>query len=287
MKNVLIVGKNSYIGEYFASYVKNEFNIDIIDSVNNSWKKADFSKYDVVFHVAAIVHIKASNNNEALYYKINTDLAIEVAKHAKEFGVNQFIFMSSMSVYRVNKNLKKQIITNDTIPNPESIYGKSKLLAEQGLLPLQDEKFNIAVLRTPMIYGKGCKGNYPRLASIAKKLPFFPDFQSERSMLYIENLCEFIKLTIINESSGIFYPQNKEYTNISNLVKLIANNNGKKLHLVKGFGLIIKLMSKVVGAINKVFGSLVYDQNMSNHFEWEYAIKTLDESIKISEDIDQ
>lgn len=283
MKNVLIVGKKSYIGVYFAEYAKNDFNIDTVDSFGGAWKSADFSKYDVVYHVAGIAHVDAKKDQEELYFKINRDLAIEVAQYAKEKSVKQFIFMSSIIVYGESKTLEKQVITADTLPSPNGFYGESKLQAEQGILPLADDSFKVVVVRPPMIYGNGCKGNYPRLAKLAKKLPFFPYFDNERSMLYIDNLCEFLKLAILNDANGIFFPQNKEYTNVPKLVKTIAFANGKKLRLIKGFGLIIKLASKFPGAVNKVFGSLVYDKGMSNHFDWAYAVKTLEDSVKETE----
>lgn len=284
MKNILVVGKNSFIGNSFVNYTKNDFNVDIVGSLNNEWKNADFSKYDTVFHVAGIAHVNSRGEQSSLYFSINRDLAIEVAKYSKDKGIKQFIFMSSIIIYGESENLEKRIITKETLPSPNGIYGESKLQAEQGILPLESDNFKVVVLRPPMIYGKGCKGNYPRLAGLARKLSFFPNYENERSMLHIDNLCEFLKLVIINESSGIFFPQNKEYTNVSYFVKEIAQACGKKIRFVKGFNWMIKPASKLLGAVNKVFGSLVYDKEMSNHFDWSYAVKTLEESIKATEE---
>jgi UDP-glucose 4-epimerase len=280
MKNILVVGKNSYIGDSFAFRAKDDFHIDIVDSIDNHWKEVDFSKYDVVFHVAGLAHIDAKNDMQSLYYKINRDLAIEVAKYSKENGVKQFIFMSSMIVYGESKSLISQSITKDTKPKTNGFYGDSKLQAENGILPLQSDEFNVVVLRPPMIYGKGCKGNYPRLVTLAKKLPIFPNYPNQRSMLHIDNLCEILKLIIVNESKGIFFPQNKEYTNVADMVQKISIVNGKKIRLTKAYNWMIKPLSRIIGQINKVFGTLIYDKEMSNHFDWKYIVKTLDESIK-------
>ena len=192
--------------------------------------------------------------------------------------------MSSIIVYGDSSKLgEKRVITKDTIPTPTNFYGNSKLQAEQGILPLQDEHFNVVILRPPMIYGKGSKGNYPKLARLAQKTPIFPDIENERSMLYIENLCAFIRLMIDNETRGIFFPQNKEYVKTTELVKTIAEVYGKKMRLTKVFNPLIRWGSKKVSTINKVFGSLVYEKEMSNYKNCEYSVVNFEESIRLTE----
>ena len=173
-------------------------------------------------------------------------------------------------------------ISRDTPVSPANCYGDSKVQAENGILPLNDETFKVVVLRPPMIYGKGSKGNYPLLAKIALKTPIFPYVKNERSMLYIENLCEFVRLMLENEEQGIFWPQNAEYSNTSELVKMIAEAHGKKMCLVKGFGWSLKLMSHLTGLVNKAFGSLSYEKQLSEYKE-NYRVADLEESIKRTE----
>jgi UDP-glucose 4-epimerase len=230
-----------------------------------------------VFHVAGIAHVSSDPNMKNLYYKVNRDLTIETAKKAKSEGVKQFIFMSSIIIYGdSSKDLK--VIDKNTIPQPSNFYGNSKLQAEQGILPMSDENFKVVVLRPPMIYGKGSKGNYPKLAKAAIKLPVFPDIDNQRSMLHIDNLCEFIKLIIDNEESGVFFPQNKEYVKTSEMVRLIAEAHGKKIKLVKIFNPILKAMEIKVDIVKKVFGNLVYEKSISNYKE-DYQIRNLKASI--------
>lgn len=282
MKRILITGKDSYIGTSFEKWVRQwpeEYPIDTLDT-KEDWQSYDFSDYDVVFHVAGIAHVDAKANMEDLYYQVNRDLTIEAAKKAKAEGVKQFIFMSSIIVYGDSSKLgEKRVITKDTIPTPTNFYGNSKLQAEQGIQPLQDEHFKVVILRPPMIYGKGSKGNYPKLARLARKTPVFPDIENERSMLYIENLCEFIRLMIDNEARGIFFPQNKEYVKTTELVKTIAEVYGKKMRLTKAFNGLICWGSKKVPMINKVFGSLVYEKEMSNYQNFKYCICDVKDSI--------
>lgn len=290
MKKVLITGANSYIGTSVEKYISERYSGECefatVDMVDGSWRKKSFSGYDVVFHVAGIAHSdsgKISEEKAKLYYSVNTDLTVETAKKAKEDGVQQFIFMSSAIVYGESSKIgKNKTITRDTPVSPANAYGDSKVQAENGILPLADNGFKVCVLRPPMIYGKGCKGNYQTLRKFALKLKFFPYVKNERSMLYIENLCEFVRFMIKNEESGIFFPQNGEYTNTSEMVKMIAATNGRKLHLVHGFGWAIRFLGLFTGLVKKAFGSLTYDKEMSRYKE-EYAICSLQNSIEESE----
>jgi UDP-glucose 4-epimerase len=286
MKRILITGANSFIGvsfEKWCSQWPDDYSLDTIDMIDGSWKQSSFAGYDVVFHVAGIAHVSSDPKMEAMYYKINRDLTIETAQKAKSEGVKQFVFMSSIIVYGDSSRInKKRIIDISTIPQPENFYGDSKLQAEAGILVLQDDSFNVVVLRPPMIYGKGSKGNYPKLAKMARKLPFFPDIENQRSMLHIDNLCEYIRLMVENAEHGMFFPQNKEYVRTSEMVKLIAAAHGKKMHLIKIFNPAIKLLGRKVGLVNKAFGNLVYEESMSAYHQ-NYRVRNLAESIVATE----
>lgn len=277
MKKILITGANSYIGTSFEKWLSkypDKYSIDTIDMIDGVWRKKDFSSYDVVFHVAGIAHIKETKKNQLLYYKVNRDLAYETAKKSKTDGVKQFIFLSTMSVYGLNNG----IIDKNTPEKPKSAYGKSKLEAEKLINKLNDDIFTVTILRPPMVYGKGCKGNYSRLAKLTLKTPIFPKVDNERSMLHIDNLCQFVKIMIDNEEAGIFFPQNKEYVRTSEMVKLIAEAHGKTIKMTRLFNPIIRLMFRI-GTINKVFGNLVYDKSMSDYDKANYRVTDFKDSI--------
>lgn len=289
MKKILITGANSYIGTAFENYIKNygeQYAVETVDMIDGSWREKDFSGYDAVYHVAGIAHSdngKISAEKEKLYYAVNTDLTIETAKKAKADGVKQFVFMSSAIVYGNSAKLGKQkMIDKDTPVSPANCYGNSKVLAEQGILALKDESFKVVVLRPPMIYGKGSKGNYPTLSKFAQKLPLFPYVKNQRSMLYIGNLVEFVRLMIENEEDGIFFPQNSEYSNTSELVKEIGRARGRKVRLIKGFTWALKILGLFTELINKAFGNLTYDLSISEYKE-EYRKYTLAQSIEETE----
>ena len=293
MKKVLITGANSYIGtsveKYLTENYPSDITFDTIDMTNDDWRIHSFHGYDCVFHVAGIAHSdsgKTSLKKEFLYRQVNTDLTIETALKAKTEGVKQFIFMSSAIVYGNGGKIgKTNCVTIDTTVSPSNCYGDSKVQAEKGILALQDEYFKVCVLRPPMIYGKGCKGNYVTLSKFAKKLPFFPYVKNERSMLYIDNLAEFIRLMILNEESGVFFPQNDEYTNTSEMVKLIALAHGKKMPLIKGFTWAIKLLGLFTKLASKAFGNFTYARELSEYKE-PYAKFDLQTSIELTEKSD-
>ncbi len=293
MKRILITGAGSYIGTNVSEYLlrqPDKYSVTTIDMKDFSWKSFSFKDFDIVYHVAGIAHADVENVSEetkALYYAVNCDLAYECAKKAKDEGVKQFIFMSSMIVYPgATRYGKVNVINQDTKPNPDNFYGDSKLQAEIKINTLADDSFKVAILRPPMIYGKGSKGNYRTLAKMAEKLPVFPKVNNQRSMLYVENLCEFVRLMIENEESGTFFPQNGEYTNTSKMVKSIADAKGKQIALLGVFTPFIKLIScmnnKYGKLVNKAFGSLVYDMALSEYKE-NYRLYDLNESIKRSE----
>lgn len=284
MKKILITGANSFIGtsvEKWLGKYPNKYYVDTISTRDNVWKKKDFSEFDVVFHVAGIAHVSSDPKMKDLYYKINRDLTIETAKKAKAEGVKQFIFMSSIIVYG-DSSINKRVIDRNTVPVPSNFYGNSKLQAEEGIQGLEGNDFKIVILRPPMIYGKESKGNYPKLVLAAQKLRIFPNIDNERSMLHIDNLCEFIKLMIDNEESGLFFPQNKEFVKTSEMVRLIAEEHGKKIILTKTLNPVIRLMIGRVRLVNKVFGNLVYEKSMSDYKD-NYIIRNFIESITITE----
>lgn len=289
-KRILITGANSYIGMSIEKWLKkntDKYAIDTLDMIGVEWKKKDFSAYDVVYHVAGIAHADVGNVTEEqkkLYYQVNTNLAVETAKKAKVEGVRQFIFMSSMIVY---SGCKEKIITKETQPKPLNFYGDSKWQADMQIRALSDENFKVVVLRPPMIYGKGSKGNYPQLAKLAVTLPVFPGVKNKRSMLHIDNLCEFVKLMIDNEESGVFFPQNSEYTNTSDMVEMIAAVKNHRIIMIPGMSIAVKAMAKIPGKIGslaeKAFGDSAYDMQMSEYKE-NYRVCSLLDSIQLTEE---
>ena len=282
MRKVLITGAGSYVGESVRKYIcstSSDFGIEAVDTMNDTWRKADFSKYDVVYHVAGIAHVNADPKMEALYYKVNRDLTIEVARAAKAAGVKQFIFMSSQIVFHESRSLKSEVLTVETKENPNGFYGDSKLQAEKGLHELECDTFKVCILRPPMIYGPHSKGNFPRLVKLAQMTPIFPAWHNKRSMLYIDNLAEFVKQAIFRELSGTFYPQNRELADTVEIIRFFAKAYGHKVWITRLLNPCVWLGSFVLQPINKMFATYYYDPEMSK-MGFDYQLVSFEETLR-------
>lgn len=279
-KKLLITGIESYVGTSFITYLSkwpDKYEAQTLDMRFSDWKKHDFSQYDSILHVAGIAHQDPKLISKDMYMNINCHLAYNTAIVAKTNRAKQFIFMSSMSVYG-NPLQTYRAIRKDTLPSPDDLYGYSKLKAEQCISALNNVNFRVAILRPPIIYGQGCKGNFSKIDKIAQKIPIFPFIENDRSMIHIENFCEFVKLVIDNEECGLFFPQNNEYVNVSELVKLLGIKYGNKIYMIKSFNFIIKYLTRKNRFFNKLFGSLVYEKAMSE-YKFEYQVCNFYDSI--------
>ena len=288
MKKILITGKGSYLGNSLKAYLEafgDCYQVDCLSLRSGDWKEQSFRGYDAVYHTAAIVHQPRSKTDPgelARYRAVNRDLAVAAAKKAKADGVRQFVFLSTMAVYGLTAAFGKTVtITAQTPTVPTDNYGLSKLEAERALLSLEGPDFRVAILRPPMIYGKDCKGNFRSLVSMARRLPFFPKVPNQRSMLYVGSLNRLVQQIIDREERGIFCPQDPEYVNTSAMVQAIAAAQGKHLVLVPGFSWAFHLLRHLTGAVDKAFGSLVYDKSLSE-LEEDYRIASFPDSVNMS-----
>ncbi len=283
--NVLITGKNSYIGQSIKKHLETfGYAVDEVDTISDEWKRIDYSKYDSVVHVAAIVHSDAKTASENLFRKVNTELPFDIACLAKSKGVKQFVFMSTMAVFGIDKSLDKDKVTvyDDTPLNPIGLYGITKLEAENRLREISDENFKVSFVRPPNVYGPDCRGNYIYLFKKLAKLMFVCPYAHDdirQSMIYIDNLSELVKLIIQNNSDGIYMPQDDCAPSTVELIKLIRGVYGKKTKYSKLLGSIVKCFSKL-SIVKKFYGGTCYDMKMSEYFDSKYKIVSFEKGIE-------
>jgi len=298
MKRILITGAGSFIGKSLRDYLmkynsqngREDYRVDMISQRDPLWDTYSLQEYDVVFQASGIAHVdiaKVGEEARKMYYAVNCDLAVETMKKAQQAGVKQFIYPSSVIIFGDSAAPgKTKNITADTPTVNSNFYADSKIQAEEKLQAAGQPNTKLAILRLPMVYGEGSKGNYPLLSKLAHRTPIFPNVQNERSMIYIENLCECIRRLIDREGEGIFYPQNKEYVTTSQMVQTIAKVNGKKMGIWSILNPFVKLAAVLPGKIGKMaekaFGSLTIDQSLSPDRE-EYCLVDFEESIRRTE----
>lgn len=276
MKKILIIGKNSYIGNSLKEILEisgNKYQLKILSSRDDEWKKVNFKDYSTVINVAAIVH--SPKTEKKIYYQINRDFVINVANKAKKEGVKQFIQMSTMNVFGLDEG-----VINDTTPLlPKTDYGKSKLQADEYLNKIKSDKFKVCIIRPPMVYGKNCKGNYRRLEKYVEYIPFFPNLKNKKDFIFIENLTDFIKYVIDNEIDGIFYPRDPELISTYEIVKEIAQNKGKNMFLFSFFNPFIRLLISKIGIVTTVFSDNYCI--IENLIDWKAKYKFIEAITKI------
>lgn len=279
---ILITGENGYISnELTTELKKKQEKFEIIkksirfESIN----EIDFSKVDIIIHPAALVHKKESQFSEDQYFQVNTALTQALAFKAKQAGVKQFVFISTMAVYGEQEGC----INRDSITKPVTLYGKSKLAAEEALKELQGENFKVAIVRPPMVYGPRCPGNYQLLSKLSKSTFLFPKVKNTRSMIFIYNLTEFIYQLIKNNETGIFQPQDPDYINTSAMVSEISINNNRKIIFSSLIGKLLKGLIGGKSLYKKVFGDLYYNKELSMYRDNSYQKYNLKQAITMTE----
>lgn len=279
---ILIIGKNSYIGNHIDDWLTSyDHQVTQLDVLNEEWKTYDYSQYDAIVHVAGIVH-QPNCQDWDLYKRVNTDMPIAIATMAKNQGVKQYVFFSTMGVYGVEKKLSPNVIDAETPLHAEGMYGKSKLMAEEGLNALQDESFSIAIVRPPSVYGKGCRGGYiTGFASIAQKLPVIPRAyeNAKQSFIYIDNLSELVRLLVERNLHGVYCPQDDKAVSANELLEVISKGLGIKYRSSRLLGYLLRAVS-VIPIVNKAYGGVEYARELSSINGVDYVVVPFEEGMR-------
>ncbi len=279
MNKILLTGSNGYLGSSFINQYKNKYIFEKFSLLSQKLDNINFDNIDIVLHCAALVHQKVEHSYEN-YHEINVDYPIKLAKLAKENGVKQYVFISTIAVYGEDK----EKLDENTICNPITPYGKSKLEAEKELLKLNDDSFIVSIIRSPMIYGKNAPGNIDSLIKLVKKLLIIPlgKIENKRTFISIQSLCYIINEVIIQQKSGIFLASDDEAISTSKLIELIAKSLDKKIYLIKipFFESLLKLLKPSFH--KRLYGSLEIDNsitkeklNLKNPYSVEDGIRLM------------
>lgn len=301
---ILIIGKNSYIGNHIDEWLtKYGHEVEQLDVLTEDWRTYDYSPYDAIVHVAGIVH-RPDCQDWNLYKAVNCDMPVAIASRYKSLRSSfsadalkaspsspsvkglrgMYVFFSTMGVYDAGKKLAPSVVDENTplLNEGNSMYGRSKVLAEIGLSELQDGDFNVAIVRPPSVYGKGCKGGYiTGFKKIASLLPIIPRAYENacQSFIYIDNLSECVRLIAENHLTGVFCPQDDEIPNANRLLEVICKGIGKKYRSSKFLGLCLRLVS-FIPLVKKAYGGIEYSRKLSDIPGLNYVVVPFEEGMR-------
>lgn len=261
--NVLIAGKNSYIGTHIGRMLEEtepEARVTYLSVRDEEWKALDLSGYDAVVFAAAIVHRKDITDPQ-VYHRVNALLPYEFAKKAKAEGVKKFLFLSTAGVYGVGKGLPwGNVITADTPLKPVLPYQVSKLEGENLLRTLEDDAFLLSIVRTINVYGVGCPGNYIGLfKKITRSLPVLPKAYPEvkQGFVHVDSLSRLCILALKADRGGIYHAQDPETVSAYEILSALAKGMGLKKKTLPCHRA-VRLLPKVSPVV-KFFGGVAYD----------------------------
>jgi nucleoside-diphosphate-sugar epimerase len=280
MTKILITGAKSFVGTNLRRFSQFE-DIDEISLYENKPEDIDFSKYQVIVHVAAIVH-QSKKISESVYFQVNRDLCLRTAESAKKAGIKQFVFLSTLKVYG-------DFIQNTELRNehsncfPEDAYGKSKYEAEIGLKKLEDPDFTVSIIRPPLVYGEGVIANMLSIVKIIEFFPFLPlgCINNRRNFIYTENLVGFIDRIIEKKASGVFIVKDEGAISTTELVYYLSKSLIRKVTLFKLPEIFVRIGILLFPSVfSRLFGSLEFDNaktikelNYTPHYSTEEGIK--------------
>lgn len=281
-RNILITGKTGYIGNALEKFfIAQGDRVERLSVRRQTWQEKDFSKFDVVIHLAALVHNNTPHARLTDYFKVNYELTKNLANLVKKAGVNKFIFLSTMSVYGEEGSLTSTVkINRYTKCNPTTYYGITKYKAETMLENLANNQFQVNIIRPPMVYGKNSPGNFSRLLKLSKINFIYPKISNQRSVIYIEDLVDHINQLINYDGTTLTHPQNKDYMDTNQTLMLMRKFNDKKPYLleISYFKFLNKFLNKI-GIIRKVYGNLVYDKDIDSKYNFEDKKSNFEDTI--------
>ena len=261
---LILTGSSGFVGKQFMSAMNDQYQIKPVSLITTKIDDIDFNKIDTIVHLAGMAH-QMQEIDEKIYFEVNRDLTIALARKAKKNGVKHFIFISTVKVYGDNNTMTS--LNENSSCSPSDPYGQSKFEAEEGLKQLETGTFKVAIIRPPLVYGKYVKGNLQRIMGLVEKLPVLPfdGINNARSMVYVGNLIKLIEVIMIKTASGVFIAGDREPHSTTKLVSLINENLASNKILVQLPDFVVQLIRKVKPQLaNRLFDSYIVDNSLTN-----------------------
>ncbi len=256
---ILLTGASGFVGSRLQQVWKNPDELVPVSLRygDSNLASINWTEIKAVIHLGGLAHQTGSIREEE-YFRANEALTVNLAKEAKENGVKNFIFLSTIKVF--GNHIDK--IPKASTPKPDDAYGQSKFNAELALQELSDQCFQVAIIRPPLIVGSGAKGNLLSLLQLLKNpLPLpFGNIQNKRSMLSLVGLIQVIQDLVLNPQNGIFHVSN-EPISTTEICENIRSTMGFKSPRLFGFpGFFRKIIRLLNPAMyQRLFGNLVVE----------------------------
>lgn len=260
MRRLLATGMHGWIEGELACRLAafpGEYLFERISVRGDAWELADWSGYDSVLHLA---RIKGEGDPVAA----EEALARRIAAKCAHDGVPHLLYMSTFHVYGVDA-LPDAIVDTWTVPAPVTVYGRAKLAAERAIaVELEGTGVRLSIVRPPLVYGPRQRGsNFSAIARFAARTPLFPETRNARSMIWSQNLCELVRLLCDRQQNGLYLPQDSEWVDTAELVRVLGRAQGNRVMTVPGTAPLMHLASRLHPKLGKLFGSARYTMDAS------------------------
>lgn len=285
-RNVLVTGANGFVGTRLLERLRASatlrafgavrsissgdterlFEVGDIDS-RTDWSVA-LHNQNVVIHAAARVHIMKDTAADSLaaFREVNTAGTLNLARQAAAQGVSRFVFISSIKV-NGEQTLQGATFKADDVPEPGDAYAVSKLEAEQGLWQISLETgMEIVVLRPPLVYGPGVKGNFASMVSLVSRGVPLPlgGVKNKRSLLALDNLVDLVTVCVEHPAAAnqVFLVCDSEDLSTPELLRRVGVALDKPARLIWVPGGILRLGAFLLGRramAQRLMGSLQVD----------------------------
>ena len=287
---VLLTGANGFVGRNLAPVLAANGmivrqavrkssahpNTVVVDAIGaqTDWSEA-LSEVDAVVHLAARVHHPHEEGASEIYRAINTEGTLHLARCAAEANVRQFIYLSTVLVNGSSTDGGPPFREDDTL-TPRGAYGRSKAAAEAGLEAIaKDSGMSVTVIRPPLIYGPGARGNFSLLAKVVERgipLPF-GSISNRRAFLGVGNLASFVvhQLSHPGGKFNIFLVADDEQVSTPEFVRRIAKALGKRPRILPLPLFLLKAIFRISGrseVADSVIGSLEVDTSKALKTGW-------------------
>ena len=230
--------------------------------------EVSLSGFDVLVHCAARVHVMNDDVIDPLaeFREVNVAGTLRLARQAATAGIRRFIFLSSVKVNGEETALSHPYRADD-VPSPQDPYGISKLEAEQGLMKVAaDTGLEVVIIRPPLVYGPGVKGNFASMAKLMEKelpLPLGAVY-NKRSLVGIDNLVDLIIRCINHPAAAnqVFLAGDGEDLSTTELLRGVGKAMGKPARLVPVPAGLLQLGATLLGKkamAQRLLGSLQVD----------------------------